>query len=511
MRTVRRVRDRRTAETGLSGPGTCAAEWLRRGGSKMVGSHWARGAVLLTLLLAISAPARADRDLVGVTKAKFSWSPATGGASAYRIYVETNGGGFLPHPVTPIKYEGDRVVVATGSYGAVIRVQVAALVSLAEPEGPRSDPSERIRFVAPPLPPASNPPPTSTPPPATNPPPPPPPSPGSEPPAGQPSAETLPDFDGDGHADLLLREGSSGTVMLWTMGAGGPKGAVRVGSVPASSAIAGNGDYDGDGHADLLSRDDATGALTLQLLVKGAVVGGGPLPAPASPIWEVVGSGDFDADGRDDVLLRNASEGRLEIWFMNGPEIRKRAPLQDPFSAAGWQVAGVADFNGDRLADILWFHPGKNRVKVSLIDSRAAIRKNWRLFKSDPGADIVAIGDADGNGLPDVVVRSRATGMLQIRFTGLAKGKPRAHTTRILDHAAFPAGGDGSLAGYEVQSVGDYDGDKKIDLVLRNTTSDDLRVWYLDQATVVDEILLTDPGAGWVFEGVGAESPATHR
>ena len=69
--------------------------------------------------------------------------------------------------------------------------------------------------------------------------------------------------------------------MLWTMDADGPSGAVRLGAVPATSAIVGNGDYDGDGNADLLSRDDATGALTMQLLVNGAVVGGGQLPVPA--------------------------------------------------------------------------------------------------------------------------------------------------------------------------------------------------------------------------------------
>mgnify|MGYP001249917324 CR=1 FL=1 len=40
--------------------------------------------------------------------------------------------------------------IVTGRYGDVIRVQVAALSSLAQAEGPRSDPSKRIRFVAPP-------------------------------------------------------------------------------------------------------------------------------------------------------------------------------------------------------------------------------------------------------------------------------------------------------------------------------------------------------------------------
>jgi hypothetical protein len=123
----------------------------------------------------------------------------------------------------------------------------------------------------------------------------------------------------------------------------------------------------------------------------------------------------------------------------------------------------------------------------------------------------VAVGDTDGNGLPDVVLRDRATGMLQVRLTQLDKGQLRADTGRNLDSGALPASGDGSRAGFEVQSGGDFDGNGSLDLVLRNTTTGDLRVWYLENAAVVDEVRLDDPGKTWVFEGVGAESPATHR
>ncbi len=475
-------------------------------GFQMLGSRWARSALLLTLLLVIAAPALADRDLVGVTQAKFGWSAAPGDVLAYRVYVEFNAGGFVPHPTTPIKYEGDRVVVVSGSYGDVVRVQVAALTSLDEMEGPLSDPSERIRFVAPPPPttPPSGSPPASPP---TSPTPPSQPPVGSGSGAGNADGETSPDFDGDGRADLMLRDGGSGSVVVWTMDASGPSNAVRAGTVAASSAIVGNGDYDGDGHADLLSRDDATGTLTLQLLSGGSVVGGGTLPAPVSPEWDVAASADFDADGRDDVLLRNARKGQLELWIMNGATILKRAPLRASYSA-GWQVAGAADFDGDGRADILWYHPEKKRAEVSLIDERPSIRKSVKLFKTDPDSDVVATGDADGNGLPDVVVRNRANGMLQILYTQLEKGKPSAETSRTIASAPGIAA---ALSGFEVQGGGDYDGDDHLDLVLRNTSTGDLRVWLLDDATVVDEVRLVDPGAGWVFEGIGAESPATHR
>jgi hypothetical protein len=310
----------------------------------------------------------------------------------------------------------------------------------------------------------------------------------------------------------LLREGGSGSMLVWTMDEGGPRRSVRVGALPPTSAIAGNGDYDGDGHADLLTRDDTTTAVSIQLLVDGAVVGGGQVVPSLTPDWALVGSGDFDGDGRDDVLLRNPGAKRLEIWFMNGPEIASRTLLRDPFNEK-WQVAGVADFSGDQRADILWYSTIKKKARISVIDSRLRIRKSSKLFKSTPMSDVVATGDADGNGLPDVVVRTRDTGQLRIWFTGLKNGVPKAQTALALDHEAFvPAGSQGDgLAGFEVQGGGDFNGDDRMDLVVRDSKSSDLRVWFLDEATVESELKLTDPGTNWVFEGVGAESPLTHR
>jgi hypothetical protein len=126
---------------------------------------------------------------------------------------------------------------------------------------------------------------------------------------------------------------------------------------------------------------------------------------------------------------------------------------------------------------------------------------------------VVATGDADGNGLPDVVVRSRASGHLRIWFTQLrAGGQPRADVAREIEHQANTPGGQGDgMADYEVQGGGDFDGDDRMDLLVRDAKAGDLRVWYLDGATLEGEVMLTDPGANWVFESVGAESPSTHR
>jgi hypothetical protein len=310
----------------------------------------------------------------------------------------------------------------------------------------------------------------------------------------------------------MLREGSSGSTMVWFMDGDGPIDSARVGSVSPSSAILGNGDYNGDGHADLLTRDDTTTALSMQLLVDGAVVGGDPVVSSLSPDWELAGSGDFDKDGRDDILVRSASARRLEVWFMNGARIVSRASLSDPLSSA-WQVVGVADFSSDKIADILWYNPSTNTAQVTTFGSWRKIDKNVELFKGTSAGDVVAIGDSDGNGIPDVVVRARDTGQMRIWLTTLDWSGPRARTSLGLDAEEFlPGSSQGaSLAGFEVQAGGDFDGDDRIDLVVRDSESGDLRLWLLDMATVESEVPLANPGTTWIFEGVGAESPSTHR
>ena len=114
------------------------------------------------------------------------------------------------------------------------------------------------------------------------------------------------------------------------------------------------------------------------------------------------------------------------------------------------------------VADILWYNAGKKRAKVSLVDSRGAIRKNVKLFKSDAGRR------RGGDRRRRRQRAARRRGPHARHRQCCRSGSPsstrasRARAAaRVLDHAAFPAGGDGSLAGFEVQGGGDYDGDEQ--------------------------------------------------
>lgn len=86
------------------------------------------------------------------TRAELAWSPASGPVAGYMVFVSRNGAFAEPEQTV----SGTSVAVSAG-FGDVLSVSVAA-VDEAGNQGPRSQASEPIEFVAPPPPPVEEPP-----------------------------------------------------------------------------------------------------------------------------------------------------------------------------------------------------------------------------------------------------------------------------------------------------------------------------------------------------------------
>ena len=385
----------------------------------MVRSRWARGAALLTLLVAIAMPARADRDLVGVTQAKFTWTPASGPVIAYRIYVERNGGGFLPHATTPTKPENDRVVAVTGSYGDVIRVQVAAISSFDTPEGPRSDPSERSASSRRRLRPRCRlrrrlrlrrrcrcrrrPTPAPVPTPA---------------PTRLRRRLRLPtagsDADSDACADSAARsDADAGTARDADPATAGDVARLRRrrSGRPAAPRGRQRQPADVDDGRERSQRERARGRAAGHLgdRRQRRLQRRWPRRPALAQRHDECGR-PAAARGRRDRGRRSGRAGApSDLGAGRLRRLRRQRPRRRPAAERGWRAppdlvherardrvahdparsllpevagGGVTDFSGDRRADILWYSSLKQRARVSQLDSRFQIYKDVRLFES---------------------------------------------------------------------------------------------------------------------------------
>ena len=79
--------------------------------------------------------------------------------------------------------------------------------------------------------------------------------------------------------------------------------------------------------------------------VVASAAGLGNVPAA----WSVAGLGDFNGDRMSDILWRDTS-GDIAIWFMNGAQVASSAGLGNVPST--WAIVGTGDFNGDGNSDI---------------------------------------------------------------------------------------------------------------------------------------------------------------
>jgi hypothetical protein len=120
--------------------------------------------------------------------------------------------------------------------------------------------------------------------------------------------------------------------------------------------VAGIGDLDGDGKADVLWRNASSGENYAYVMNGTAISGEGYLRTVAEQSWQVAGLRDFDGDGKADVLWRNDATGENYLYPMDGTTIKPTEGYLRTVADLSWEVKGTGDYDGDGNADVLWRH-----------------------------------------------------------------------------------------------------------------------------------------------------------
>ncbi|MEP7208124.1 MAG: FG-GAP-like repeat-containing protein [Casimicrobiaceae bacterium] len=282
-----------------------------------------------------------------------------------------------------------------------------------------------------------------------------------------------PDYNRNGRADVFWRNANDGSNVQWFMDGPNLAGFAFQDTVPqgAGWSIVAQADFDGDGKTDLLWRNSVTGQNLIWFMDGGVRLSAqSPPSVGAGQGWIVAGVGDFDCDGKADIFWRNTSSGLNTIWFMNGAT--RSSFTFVPTVPTSYTVVGVADINGDCKADVFWREAASGTNASWLMDgATVSLLTFYVTVPPAAGWTPVGLADFNGDGKADLLWRN-ANGTNLIWFLNGAT---------LVGSASPPFLAPGQ--GWEISSIGDFDGDGIADLFWRNSTDGLNTIWFMNGAT----------------------------
>jgi len=299
---------------------------------------------------------------------------------------------------------------------------------------------------------------------------------GSPFPAGHsPSDICVVDLNGDGKPDLAFanHELKYLTVLLGD-GMGGfkpaPGSPVTVLSYPHTHGLAA-GDFNGDGKLDLVTESWGENKVTIVFGDgRGGFSGPGVQFSVGKSPYERVRTADVNEDGHADIITTNHQGDNVTVLLGNGKGGFTEAP-GSPFPAGKTPFSvAIGDLNRDGNLDLAIVNysghadqPANDGVTILLGDGRGGFKiMSGSPFPAGHAPTRLAIGDVNGDGVPDVVTVNLASNDITI----LLGGKDTFTWAATISVGGAPYG----------IALGDLNGDGKADIVVANSRDNSISI-----------------------------------
>jgi len=186
----------------------------------------------------------------------------------------------------------------------------------------------------------------------------------------------------------------------------------------------------------------------------------------------VSAAGDVNADGVPDLIWRNTVSGDLAVWQMNDRVLLDSLSLvPGQVADLNWAVVAVGDLDRNGSPDLVWWRAATSEIAVWFMQGRMLLSSesigSGRV--GDPGWQPVAAGDVDADGWIDVIWRHATSGDVAVWL--LQGASLRASEAFLPGRVPDPD--------WRIVAAVDLDGSGTADLLWRHATTGDLAVWYL--------------------------------
>jgi VCBS repeat protein len=239
--------------------------------------------------------------------------------------------------------------------------------------------------------------------------------------------------------------------------------------------LSGFSDFNADGKTDILWRHEQSGDLKAWLMEGTNRSSGADFhPVGTGLNWRLVATGYFSADPKTDLLWQNETTGKLRAWLMDGTRRTETVDLIPSAPTINWKVAASGYFNSDGMSDIVWRNNATGHLMIWLMSGTLRLDSDDHLLGPvDLSWKIVGTGDFNWDGKADILWRQDTTGQLRIWLMNGAE----------FGSEIFPTPDNHPGLDWKVAGVGDFDRDWKPDLLWRNETTGKLEMWLMNGTT----------------------------